>query len=181
MDILMGHMGHGIWLILLLSMPAVLLAAGIGLVVGILQAVTQVQEQTISAAPKLVFVFLLVIFGGPFIVETLKDFMLESVHLGMEVIPRSETMVLPPKPRLAYGEENSRMEFFKEPQHLGGPGKIKEMMGQPTKLNEMSEQVKQGQQVHVSEPTAKPGVGEKIYLKRRAEGTLPKPPDKRTP
>ena len=37
-----------------------LVAAGIGLVVGILQAVTQVQEQTIAAAPKILGVFLVI-------------------------------------------------------------------------------------------------------------------------
>ena len=47
-----------------ISMPCVLTAAAIGLVVGIIQAVTQVQEQTIAAAPKIFAVFLVIIIGG---------------------------------------------------------------------------------------------------------------------
>ena len=51
---------------LTISMPAVLTAASIGLVVGILQAVTQVQEQTIAAAPKVLGVFLVIMIMGSF-------------------------------------------------------------------------------------------------------------------
>lgn len=178
MDILIGHLGHGIWLILLLSLPAVLLAAGIGLIVGILQAVTQVQEQTIAAAPKILFVFLLVIFGGPFMIEVLKDFMQESVHLGMEVIPRSEAMILPPKPRLAYGDENSRLQFFKEKKRAPTDSRIKAMMNQPSRAGDIIE-TEHGVVNNSAPPKPKPGVGEQIYMQRRAAGKLPKPPSRK--
>ena len=49
MEMLMEYMAKGFVAMLSISMPCVLVAAGIGLVVGILQAVTQVQEQTIAA------------------------------------------------------------------------------------------------------------------------------------
>jgi flagellar biosynthesis protein FliQ len=176
MDILMEHVGQGLWLILLLSLPIILLAAGVGLVVGILQAVTQVQEQTISAAPKIFFVFLLLIFGGPFMVQVLKDFMTESVHLGMEVVPRSEAMILPPKPRLAYGEKNSKMDFFKEPHRSPTDSKIKAMMSTPSNVQGSNSPVGSVHtHTHQAKPTA--GVGEQIYMNRRATGQLPKPPN----
>ena len=57
MELLMEYMARGFLVMLTISMPCVLVAAGIGLVVGILQAVTQVQEQTIAAAPKILGVF----------------------------------------------------------------------------------------------------------------------------
>ena len=100
MDILMEHVGHGIGLILLLSLPITLLAAGIGLIVGILQAVTQVQEQTISAAPKIAFVFLFLIFSGPFTIQMLEDYTRESVHLGMDIIAHDGTWFC--RPSLAW-------------------------------------------------------------------------------
>ena len=53
MEILLEYLAKGFLIMLAISMPCVLVAAGIGLVVGILQAVTQVQEQTIAAAPKI--------------------------------------------------------------------------------------------------------------------------------
>ena len=42
MELLMEYMGKGMVTMLMISMPCVLTAAGIGLVVGIIQAVTQV-------------------------------------------------------------------------------------------------------------------------------------------
>ena len=44
-------------LVLLLSLPPILVASGIGLLVSLIQALTQVQEQTISFAVKLIAVF----------------------------------------------------------------------------------------------------------------------------
>lgn len=47
---------HALSLVLLLSMPAVIVASGFGVLVSLLQAVTQVQEQTLSFGVKLVAV-----------------------------------------------------------------------------------------------------------------------------
>ena len=43
-------------LVMLLSMPPIVVASLVGIVVGLLQALTQVQEQTISFAVKLIAV-----------------------------------------------------------------------------------------------------------------------------
>ena len=64
MEPLIEYLARGFMVMLAISMPCVLVAASIGLVVGILQAVTQVQEQTIAAAPKILAVFLVIIIGG---------------------------------------------------------------------------------------------------------------------
>ena len=63
MEILVEYLAKGFMTMLSISMPCVLVAAGVGLVVGILQAVTQVQEQTIAAAPKIFMVFLVIVIG----------------------------------------------------------------------------------------------------------------------
>lgn len=94
MDMLLEHIRNGIWLALLLSMPATLLAAGIGLIVGIVQAATQIQEQTISAAPKILGVMLLIAIGGSLMVQMLVQYQREAAQLAFEVIPKSEPMVL---------------------------------------------------------------------------------------
>ena len=54
MEVLVEYLAKGFMVMLTVCMPCVLVAAAVGLVVGILQAVTQVQEQTIAAAPKIV-------------------------------------------------------------------------------------------------------------------------------
>ena len=77
-------------------MPCVLTAAGIGLVVGILQAVTQVQEQTIAAAPKILGVFLVIIIGGVGFVKLLTNMFQEGMVLAFETVPQTENFVLEP-------------------------------------------------------------------------------------
>ena len=64
MELLGNFLGEGFGVMLSISMPIVLTAAAIGLIIGVLQAVTQIQEQTIVAAPKIFMVFMVIIFGG---------------------------------------------------------------------------------------------------------------------
>jgi len=94
MEYLLAHVDRGIYLALLLSMPAVLLAAALGLVVGILQAVTQVQEQTIAAAPKILGVFLLLVFGGGLMMNAMNEYMRESFAIGFQEIPSQDLFVM---------------------------------------------------------------------------------------
>lgn len=53
-----------LYLVLLVSAPALLASLGVGLGVGLLQAVTQVQEQTLSFVPKLVAVAIVLVVAG---------------------------------------------------------------------------------------------------------------------
>lgn len=75
-------------------MPCVLVAAGIGLVVGILQAVTQVQEQTIAAAPKILGVFLVIVIGGFGFIRLLTNLFNNGMALAFNVVPKNDTYVL---------------------------------------------------------------------------------------
>ena len=77
MELLVEYLAKGFITMLSISLPCVLVAAGIGLVVGILQAVTQVQEQTIAAAPKIIAVFLGMMLVGGWILENIVSFMTE--------------------------------------------------------------------------------------------------------
>ena len=95
MEALMEYMGKGFAIMLTISMPCVLVAAGIGLVVGILQAVTQIQEQTIAAAPKILGVFLVVVIGAYGFVSMLTNYTTEGFSLAFNVIPRNDSYVLP--------------------------------------------------------------------------------------
>lgn len=53
-----------LYLVLLVSAPALVVSLAVGLTVGLLQAVTQVQEQTLSFVPKLVAVAIALVVGG---------------------------------------------------------------------------------------------------------------------
>ena len=95
MELLVEYLAKGFVTMLSISLPCVLVAAGIGLVVGILQAVTQVQEQTIAAAPKIISVFLTIIVLGMLYIRILTEYFTEGTNLAFNVITRSANYVLP--------------------------------------------------------------------------------------
>lgn len=95
MEVLMEYMAKGFIIMLSISMPCVLAAAGIGLIVGILQAVTQVQEQTIAAAPKILIVFMVILIGGVGFTRILSNLLLEGTSLAFNVIPKNSSYALP--------------------------------------------------------------------------------------
>ena len=94
MEPLTEYLARGFLVMLSISMPCVLVAAGIGLVVGILQAVTQVQEQTIAAAPKILAVFLVIIIGGVGFIRILSNLFTDGMALAFNVMPKNDTYVL---------------------------------------------------------------------------------------
>ncbi len=60
---------------LMVSAPMLLTALVIGLVVSILQAATQINEATLSFIPKLIGIFAVAVIAGPWMVQTLVDYM----------------------------------------------------------------------------------------------------------
>jgi len=58
----------------LLAAPLLLVALIVGLVIGMLQAATQINEQTLSFIPKLLFIALTLFAIGPWMLRTLVDF-----------------------------------------------------------------------------------------------------------
>lgn len=95
MEVLIEYLAKGFLIMLAISMPCVLVAAGIGLVVGILQAVTQVQEQTIAAAPKILGVFLVIVIGGIGFINMLKGFMVDGMAMAFNLVSKNDAYVLP--------------------------------------------------------------------------------------
>ena len=59
---------------LMLSAPLLLSALVIGLVVSIFQAATQINEMTLSFIPKLLGIFAALILTGPWMVNTMVDY-----------------------------------------------------------------------------------------------------------
>ncbi len=56
---------QALFLILILAAPPVLAAMIVGLLVSLIQATTQIQEQTLTFVPKMVAVSLILAFLGP--------------------------------------------------------------------------------------------------------------------
>lgn len=59
---------------LLVVSPVLIGAMAIGLLVSMLQAVTSIQEQTLSFVPKLIGISLVVVIGAPWILRQLMQF-----------------------------------------------------------------------------------------------------------
>ena len=58
---------EGLMLVLIASAPPLLASMTVGLVVSVMQATTQIQEQTLTFVPKLVAVFASLAIAGPWI------------------------------------------------------------------------------------------------------------------
>ncbi|MFD1067559.1 flagellar biosynthesis protein FliQ [Oceanobacillus locisalsi] len=65
---------RGIFTILLITVPLLLLALAVGLLVSIFQATTQIQEQTLAFIPKILAVLIGLVFFGPWMLTTMVEF-----------------------------------------------------------------------------------------------------------
>lgn len=74
-DVVIRAIREGLILVLILSAPPLLASLVVGFVVGIFQAATQIQDQTVSFVPKLVVVVLVIIAVGPIMGAQLLRFM----------------------------------------------------------------------------------------------------------
>lgn len=63
-------------LILMLSLPAIIVASVVGILVSLVQAVTQIQDQTLSFAIKLIAVIVVIVFSASWLGEELYNFSL---------------------------------------------------------------------------------------------------------
>ena len=65
---------RGLFLIMLLSAPMLISALCVGLVISIIQATTQIQEQTLASVPKMGITFVSLIVCGPWIMDSLSTY-----------------------------------------------------------------------------------------------------------
>ena len=66
-----------LWVTALVAAPVLLASLAIGLVVGIVQAATSVNEQTLTFVPKLVAIALVLVLFGASMLGLISDFMQE--------------------------------------------------------------------------------------------------------
>lgn len=63
-----------IYTLLLVVGPLLLIAMAVGLLISLFQTLTQIQEMTLVFVPKILLVFLALIFLLPFMIEQMKTF-----------------------------------------------------------------------------------------------------------
>ncbi|HET7775840.1 MAG TPA: flagellar biosynthesis protein FliQ, partial [Azospira sp.] len=59
---------------ILVASPVLLVALVVGLLISIFQAATSLNEATLSFVPKLIAMFLTLIFAGPWMLQTMTDY-----------------------------------------------------------------------------------------------------------
>ena len=67
-------MREGVWVVIKLCAPMLLLSMLVGVLLAIFQAVTQIHEQTLSFIFKLTVVVIVLRVGGGWMMETLLDY-----------------------------------------------------------------------------------------------------------
>jgi len=74
-DYFVGVAQQALWVVALATVPVLIPALVVGVIMGMIQAATSIQEQTLSFLPKLVVIGIcLVLFGGSMLV-LIADFM----------------------------------------------------------------------------------------------------------
>ena len=86
-SIAMDYASQALYLVLVISLPPIVIASVIGIVLSLVQAVTQLQEQTLTFVPKIICVFLGMMIFGSWILTNLTEFINTlwsdfSIYLG---------------------------------------------------------------------------------------------------
>lgn len=65
---------EAIWVLIKVSAPLMLTALIVGLAVSLVQALTQIQEMTLTFVPKILAMFLVMVLVMPFMLQSLVEF-----------------------------------------------------------------------------------------------------------
>lgn len=75
-DIVIDVGQHALMIIIMLSAPVLLTGLAVGLLIGMLQAATSIQEMTLSFIPKLLAMFVALIVFGSWMLDLLVEYVL---------------------------------------------------------------------------------------------------------
>lgn len=78
-EAVLGVMERGIWVTAQLLAPLLLISSAVGLLVGLFQTVTQINEMTLTFIPKIVVVALVMLFLGGWMLHIIMDFSSELI------------------------------------------------------------------------------------------------------
>lgn len=64
----------GVWVLIIISAPLMMTALVVGLAVSLVQALTQIQEMTLTFVPKILSMLIVMILVLPFMMQSLQDY-----------------------------------------------------------------------------------------------------------
>lgn len=65
---------HALYIAMMVAAPLLLTALAVGLLIGVIQAATQINEMTLSFIPKLIAMAAVALIAGPWMLRTLVQF-----------------------------------------------------------------------------------------------------------
>lgn len=71
----------GIWVLIVVSAPMMLVGLIVGVIIALFQALTQIQEQTLVFVPKIIAIFITMLLTLPFLGATMSGFMTRVMDL----------------------------------------------------------------------------------------------------
>lgn len=71
----------GIWVMVIISAPMMIVGLLVGLVIALFQALTQIQEQTLVFVPKIVAIFVTMLVALPFMGATIGNYMVRLADM----------------------------------------------------------------------------------------------------
>lgn len=83
-DIVLSVGAEAIRTTILLAGPMLLAAMGIGLIVSFLQAITQINEATLTFIPKMLAVIVVLVVLAPWMLEVMKNYTAEVIEMAGE-------------------------------------------------------------------------------------------------
>jgi flagellar biosynthetic protein FliQ len=72
---------QGIWTLIIVSLPMMLVGLVVGVVIALFQALTQIQEQTLVFVPKIIAIFVTMLLTLPFLGATMSAYMTRVVDM----------------------------------------------------------------------------------------------------
>jgi flagellar biosynthetic protein FliQ len=71
----------GIWTLIIVSAPMMLVGLVVGVIIALFQALTQIQEQTLVFVPKIIAIFVTLLVALPFLGATMGGYMNRVVDM----------------------------------------------------------------------------------------------------
>ncbi len=71
----------GIWTLIIVSAPMMVVGLVVGVIIALFQALTQIQEQTLVFVPKIIAIFVTLLVALPFLGATMGGYMTRVVDL----------------------------------------------------------------------------------------------------
>lgn len=71
----------GIWTLITVSLPMMLVGLLVGVVIALFQALTQIQEMTLVFVPKIIAIFVTLLIALPFMGASLSGYMMRVVDM----------------------------------------------------------------------------------------------------